>query len=96
MQELHGQNVHVGSIHGPVLIAVTDDLVDVPEDKARDCPQCGARTWAGSRFCRACHWDFDRAALKRFHAVKLLALSASLNVVSAALLLWQVAPSFLR
>lgn len=96
MQNLSGRHIHVDNIHGPVLIALADDLLEVPEDKARDCPQCGAKTWAGSRFCRACRWDFDRAALKRFHPVKLLALSASINVATAALLLWQAVGSFLR
>ena len=96
MQNLSGRHIHVDNIHGPVLIALTDDLLEVPENKARDCPQCGAKTWAGSRFCRACRWDFDRAAIKRFHPAKLLALSATLNVTTAALLLCQAAPSFLR
>lgn len=96
MRDLSGRHIHVDSIHGPVLIAITENLPDVPDEKARECPQCGVKTWAGSRFCRSCNWDFDRAALSRFHPVKLLALSATLNAVTAALLLWHVAASFIR
>lgn len=96
MQKFSGQPLHVDSIHGPVLIAITDDLAEVPQDKARECPQCGSQTWAGSRFCRSCSWDFERAALKRIHPVKLLLLSALLNLVTAAMLVWRVGESFLR
>lgn len=96
MQDASGHPLHVDTINGPVLIAVADELIDVPEHKARDCPQCGTKTWAGSRFCRSCKWDFDKASIQRFHPVKLLALSASMNLFTAALLLRQTYESFLR
>lgn len=96
MQKISGRPLRIDSIQGPVLIAITDDIAEVPADKSRECPQCGAQTWAGSRFCRSCKWDFDRAALKRIHPAKLLLLSAALNVAAAAMLVWRAGESFLR
>lgn len=60
---------------------------EIPDEHGRDCPQCGNRTWAGSRFCWHCRWDFDKAQLRRFHPSKLLMVSAALNLVQVFLLL---------
>jgi len=96
MQEIEGRHIHVDNISGPVLLAVVKEQDAIPPEKARDCPQCGEKAWAESRFCWSCRWDFDAATIQRFHPTKLLAISIVLNIVSAALLLVLSALSFMR
>lgn len=60
---------------------------EIHDEHARDCPQCGERAWAQSRFCWHCKFDFDRAQLPRIHPTKLLCISVLLNVVQVVLLL---------
>lgn len=70
-----------------VIILNASPAPKIPHAKARTCPQCGRDAWAESRYCWHCKFDFDKAALPPCHPAKLLLLSASLNLVAAALLL---------
>lgn len=96
MQEETGRPLHVDTITGPVLIVAADTSKAIPEGKAIVCPQCDERAWAESRFCKNCGWDFDRTKGRRMKTANLLVISASLNVITAAILLWEVCQGFLR
>lgn len=69
-------------------VQLPPEAPDIPEGKGRPCPQCGRTAWALSRWCWHCKFDFDRAAIPRFHPVKiafcaLIALASSLATVLA-------------
>lgn len=57
---------------------------DIPAGKGRPCPQCNKVAWAASRWCWHCQFDFDRAAMPRFHPTKVCAC-ALVAIVSSAI-----------
>lgn len=83
--------LHIEHIHGDaffVALQVSPALPDIPDEQARDCPQCHRPTWRLSRWCIHCQFDFDRASLPRFHPTKLLALSLLVNLALCTILGW--------
>lgn len=83
----HGAEPFIGRVERDAFFLIATGKPEIPDERGRDCPQCGHRAWADSRFCWHCRWDFDKAALARFHPRKLLMLSAALNLVQVFLLL---------
>jgi len=71
------------------LLSRRPDL-EVPEDRSRVCPQCGHETWAETRWCKHCVYDFDRSQLDRCHPKKLIWLLAAVVVLQAGTILWMV------
>lgn len=55
---------------------------DIPDGKGRPCPQCEVTAWAASRWCWHCKFDFDRAAIPRFHPTKVCACALAALVSS--------------
>ena len=64
--------------------------VDVPEGRSRVCPQCNHETWADTRWCKHCVYDFDRAEVLRWHPVKLLWLAVGVLLVQSFVILYLV------
>lgn len=64
--------------------------VEVPEGHSRICPQCGHETWADTRWCKHCVYDFDRALVRRWHPIKLLWLAAAALLVQSFVILYLV------
>lgn len=62
--------------------------LEVPADRSRICPQCGHETWAETRWCKHCVYDFDRAQLEWCHPKKLIWLLSSVVAVQAGAILW--------
>jgi hypothetical protein len=69
------------------LLSRRPDL-EVPENRSRICPQCGHETWAETRWCKHCVYDFDRAAIKRCHPVKLLWFFGGVMLVQSLVILY--------
>lgn len=74
-----------------VFATIVESTPEIPDEFARQCPQCSKTTWKLSRWCWNCKFDFDRATMHFCHPIKLLYLSTSLNVATCAaiaLVIW--------
>lgn len=73
-------------IEGDAYFLISQAQPEIPAEKARPCPQCLHATWAASRWCWNCKFDFDRAVLARCHPTQLLLIAlAATNLILAAL-----------
>lgn len=79
--------VHIETATGDnFFVALTQAEPEIPDGLGRECPQCGRLAWARSRWCWHCRFDFDRAALARFHPSKLLFISTLTNAALCVML----------
>ncbi len=53
------------SISGDATIIVGESPPKIPPSAGRECPQCERFTWAKSRLCRHCGFDFEHRCAKR-------------------------------
>lgn len=68
-------------VAGHVIVVEQRQQPDIPEGKGRVCPQCHRVAWKQSRFCWHCDYDFDRAAIPRWHPKKLLLVAVFINLI---------------
>lgn len=82
-----GAEPFIGRVERDAFFIAATGKPEIPDEHGRDCPQCLNRTWARSRYCWHCKFDFDRAKIARFHPSKLLCVSVLLNLAQVLLLL---------
>lgn len=71
--------IHIGTWTGNVHMTLPQPL-EIPEAKARPCPQCELPAWANTRWCPHCGYDFN---VKHYpHRVKIMAALLALAVAA--------------
>lgn len=77
-----GQEFYVHTHDGDIIvISTTQAQPSIPDDKARNCPQCGKRAWLMTRHCWHCGYDFGRRCKTALARVTFLAAVANLAAV---------------
>lgn len=67
-----------------IVISTTQAQPSIPDEKARNCPQCGKRAWLMTRHCWHCGFDFGRRCKTALARITFLAAVA--NLAAAGLL----------
>jgi hypothetical protein len=88
-QQQLGAKLSIDHIGRDAFFLIASGRPDIPDAHGRDCPQCGFRAWANSRFCWHCRWDFERLALAKRRR-NLLKFFVAMNLVQTISLLFLI------